>query len=396
MTQTMFRHSWAPSCTYHKVQEEKLITKTSVKELQLKKQLTAELGNPTNRIDRWGSAITMPSVPVVLLVDDTPATLWLLVEQLGQKQYRVFVAASGESALEFVRYEQPDIILLDVLMPGLDGFETCRLLKANPATREIPVLFASDPGETVDKAHGFAIGGVDHINKPLQALEVLARLDTHLGLHHSQQMLQRQNASLEEEVLERTVQLQAELERRARQEDQKHKLLELLEQQSGQLRELTSWLFTTNQEHHQNLPQNRMSHLTALLQQAYRQLEITEAIVLTNQNTTERLQLKTQVEHLRIIVNQLKIELNSIAEAIAQSPTNSPQMLEDPLLPLSAREREIFQLIVDGKSTSQIAALLYLSEITVRGHRSSLLQKLQLEDIIALIKFAVKNNLVTV
>ncbi len=334
--------------------------------------------------------------PVVLLVDDTPVNLRLLVEKLGEEQYRIIVAESGESALERVRFEQPDIILLDVLMPGIDGFETCRRLKANSATREIPVLFLSALDDVVDKVQGFQVGGVDYITKPLQVIEVLARLRAHLALRNLQQALQRQNESLEERVVERTAQLYAEIERRTQHEVQKHKLLDLLERQSDQLRELTGWLLKENQVRHQKSPQHKREQLIELLQQANRQLEITETIALTHQNATERYQLTTQVDHLRTIIKQFEIELHLAFVEIEQPPPAIQKALDDPLLTLSAREREVFQLIVDGKSTSQIAALLYLSEITVRGHRSSLLQKLQLDDITALVKFAVKRNFTTV
>lgn len=335
------------------------------------------------------------SVPLILLVDDTPANLHLLIGELGQAHYRVLVAESGESALERVRYVQPDIILLDVLMPGLDGFETCRLLKANPATSQIPVLFLSALDETVDKVRGFAVGGVDYITKPLQVIEVLARLRTHVTLRNLQQALQRQNESLEERVAERTAQLRAEIELRIQREKQKHQLLDLLEQQSDQLRELTGWLLKENQAHQQNRQQRNTSYLLELLQQSHHQLGIIEMLAIAHPNSTERYQLLTQVEHLRTIVQQVESELRPTPVEI-QPPPTIRKTLEDPLLALSAREREVFQLMIDGRSVSQIAALLYLSEITVRSHRSSLLQKLQLEDITALIKFAVKHNLTTV
>jgi len=357
--------------------------------------LTEARSNPIDHSTGGDEHPTQPP-PTVLLVDDTPTNLHLLVERLAKEGYRVLVAESGESALERVRYEQPDIILLDVLMPGIDGFETCRLLKATPATSAIPVLFLSALDAPVDKVKGFEVGGVDYITKPLQIIEVLARLRTHLMLRHLQEALQRQNESLEERVVERTAQLQREIERRTQQELQKHKLLDLLEQQSDQLRELTQWLLKENRSHQQALPHNKRAQVNALLQQAHQQLGITETLALTHQNATERYQLTTQVEHLQTIIKQIESSIQPPAEEITEPPANIQETLDDPLLLLSAREREVFQLTVDGRSVSQIAELLYLSEITVRGHRSHILQKLALEDITALIKFAVKANLTTV
>jgi DNA-binding NarL/FixJ family response regulator len=136
-----------------------------------------------------------------------------------------------------------------------------------------------------------------------------------------------------------------------------------------------------------------MSQLTTLLQQAHCQLEIAETIASAHQNATERYQLTTQVGHLRTIIKQIEIELRPTADELDQLPPTIQKTPDDPLLSLSAREREVFQFIVDGKSTSQIASLLYLSEITVRGHRSRILQKLALEDITDLIKFAIRRNL---
>lgn len=146
-----------------------------------------------------------PQKPIVLIVDDTLANLALLSQFLETSgNYRVLGAESGIRAIEQVRRLKPDIILLDVLMPGLDGFETCRLLKLNPETREIPIIFLTALTETVDKVRGFELGGVDYITKPVQEAEVLARLNTHLTIVQLQQQLERHNQTLEEQVASRT------------------------------------------------------------------------------------------------------------------------------------------------------------------------------------------------
>lgn len=126
--------------------------------------------------------LSRPARPLILVADDTPATLGVLFELLGQNDYDVMVAEDGESALQRVAHTQPDLILLDVVMPNLDGFETCRRLKSSERTRDIPVIFMSGLTETVDKLKGFALGAVDYITKPFQQQEVLARVRIHLTL----------------------------------------------------------------------------------------------------------------------------------------------------------------------------------------------------------------------
>lgn len=140
----------------------------------------------------------------ILIVDDVPANIGVLYETLTQFEYKVLVARDGKSAIEQARLAQPDLILLDVMMPGMDGFETCRRLKHDETTKAIPVLFMTALSETIDKVNGFNMGAVDYITKPFQLQEVVARINTHLTLRHLQRELQAANASLEQRVAERT------------------------------------------------------------------------------------------------------------------------------------------------------------------------------------------------
>ncbi|WP_038209958.1 DNA-binding response regulator [Xenophilus azovorans] len=117
--------------------------------------------------------------PVVLVVDDAPSSLGMLCDALEGAGYTVLVAADGESALERLELVVPDAILLDGLMPGLSGFETCRRIKADPALAHVPVLFMTGLSETPHVVEGFACGGVDYVVKPIRVQEVLARLHTH-------------------------------------------------------------------------------------------------------------------------------------------------------------------------------------------------------------------------
>jgi signal transduction histidine kinase len=136
----------------------------------------------------------------ILLVDDNPTNLKVLFEAIGGYGWKALMATDGESAIEQAEYAQPDLILLDVMMPGIDGFETCRRLKANPVTENIPVIFMTALADTTDKVRGLEIGAVDYITKPFQKEEVIARLKLHLKLS----LLTR---NLEQQVEQRTAEL---------------------------------------------------------------------------------------------------------------------------------------------------------------------------------------------
>jgi two-component system sensor histidine kinase/response regulator len=140
---------------------------------------------------------------IVLLVDDNPTNLGVLFDSLSDSGFKLLAAQDGESAIAQVNYLRPDIILLDVMMPGIDGFETCRRLKTNPATQDIPIIFMTALTETIDKVKGFSLGAVDYITKPFQTEEVLARIKTHLAIQHLQQQLQLQNQKLQQEIRDR-------------------------------------------------------------------------------------------------------------------------------------------------------------------------------------------------
>lgn len=133
----------------------------------------------------------------ILAVDDTPASLRLLTDILKTEGYEVRSAISGELALRAATSNPPELVLLDIRMPGMDGFEVCRHLKAQPETRDVPIIFVSAMSETSEKVQGFNLGAVDFVTKPYQREELLARVHTHLELN-------RLNNHLEELVEERT------------------------------------------------------------------------------------------------------------------------------------------------------------------------------------------------
>ena len=132
----------------------------------------------------------------ILLVDDNPANLQVLFQTLSGHGNRLLAAKNGEDALSIARKTRPELILLDVMMPGIDGYEVCRRLKEDPVTRDAAVVFLSALDETKDKVHGFDLGAVDYIGKPFQADEVVARVRAHLTIQRLRRALSRRNVEL--------------------------------------------------------------------------------------------------------------------------------------------------------------------------------------------------------
>ena len=148
----------------------------------------------------------------ILLVDDNPTNLKVLWQALEEEAYEIMAATSGEQAIQLAHDGRPDLILLDVMMPYMDGFETCRRLKADSQTAEIPVLFITARDETEALVEGFSAGGFDYIVKPFRSAEVLARTRTHLERTWLAKMLAAKNGELQD----KNAQLQEEIDRRRR------------------------------------------------------------------------------------------------------------------------------------------------------------------------------------
>lgn len=138
----------------------------------------------------------------ILIVDDTPANIKVLFDILNQSNFKVSVAKSGESALCKVQEVIPDLILLDVMMPDIDGFETCHRLKVNPKTKEIPIIFLSALDETTDKIKAFTVGGVDYITKPFHTEEVLVRVEKQLAFQAAKAKISQLNVELKQRAEE--------------------------------------------------------------------------------------------------------------------------------------------------------------------------------------------------
>lgn len=142
-----------------------------------------------------------PDIPeTILLVDDTPDNLRLLSQILTERQYQVRAVTNGERALATAKLDPPDLILLDIRMPGINGFEVCVSLKIDPRTHDVPVIFISALDDVADKVKAFDVGGVDYITKPFQYEEVIARVETHLDLRRLQRQLERSNQRMAREL----------------------------------------------------------------------------------------------------------------------------------------------------------------------------------------------------
>jgi serine phosphatase RsbU (regulator of sigma subunit) len=150
----------------------------------------------------------------ILIVDDTPANIQILAGILKEKGYQLSVATNGQQAIDVLDRVRPDLILLDVLMPVLDGYETCRRLKASPAWRDIPVIFLTSKSETTDIVAGFEAGAVDYVAKPFNPHELLARIHTHLTVDQLRRSLAEKNEQLAQahkRELEMAVKVQSQL-----------------------------------------------------------------------------------------------------------------------------------------------------------------------------------------
>jgi sigma-B regulation protein RsbU (phosphoserine phosphatase) len=136
----------------------------------------------------------------ILLVDDNPTNLQVLFQTLEGVGCKLLIAKNGNGALTIAGKALPDLILLDIMMPDIDGYEVCQRLKADPATADIPVIFLSALGETEDKVKGLHLGAVDYITKPFQPDEVIARVNTHLTIHRLKREVESQKDQLEHEL----------------------------------------------------------------------------------------------------------------------------------------------------------------------------------------------------
>ena len=294
----------------------------------------------------------MKTVPAtVLVVDDTPANLGVVLELLGSTGMRVLVAESGHRALELVARQPVDLVLLDVMMPGLDGFATCAEIRKNPAWSDVPIIFMTAVDEPAQKVRALETGAVDYINKPVHPPEVLARVRTHLDLRAARHELKQQNMRLESEIavrLDAEAQLAQSLDRAL-----------LVADESGRL------VFQTRRAAnllHKHLPQHRPGRLPPEFANAERYVSKVGSLLL--HRFTEKSDEKLTVLYL-------------VEE---HAPAGPAELVR---LGLTPRQGEVLYWIAQGKTNAEIAIILGTSPRTVDKHVEQLLERLGVENRLA-------------
>jgi DNA-binding response OmpR family regulator/DNA-binding CsgD family transcriptional regulator len=286
----------------------------------------------------------------ILIIDDTPENLTVLLQILTAHGYQVRPALSGEIALKAVQEDIPDLILLDIMMPGMDGFEVCSKLKSDTRTQDIPIIFISALGDTEDKIKGFQAGGVDYITKPFHAAEVLARIETHLALRNMQlqllreigerklaeEDLQQAHVELEQRVADRTAELNRKTERLTETNIALKILLEKREEDKKELQEKVMF----------NIEKLIFPYL-------------------------EKLKKRCDNESQKALMEIIRSNLAEITSSFVYN-------YKDYLSNLTPNQIQIADLIKQGQTTKEIASLLNLSPSTIACHRQEIRRRLSL------------------
>jgi len=259
---------------------------------------------------------------VIMAVDDNPDSLKLLSDILSEQGFQVRQALNGRLALAAVKQQPPDLFILDIRMPEMDGFELCRQLKDNVTTCNVPVIFISGLNDSTDKVKAFDLGGQDYITKPFEDTEVLARVKLHLEVSSMRK-------NLEDMVQRRTIKL----------EESNTALKVLLEHRSSE---------------REKFEENVLSHIRSLVSPYLERLKNTD--------------LDSQQSSLLDIVEANLLEITSQFSGTLYSSS----------LGLTRREMEVAALIKTGKTNAEIAVLINISEHSVSFHRQNLRKKLGL------------------
>ncbi len=338
--------------------------------------------------------MTENTLSQILIVDDNPDDLNLLAMHLRRANYIVIESETGENCLTLLSQLKPDLVLLDVRMAGIDGFETCRRIKAIPSMKEIPVIFLTSLEDPADKVEGFQVGGVDYIVKPPQPQELFARIENHLALQRSKIEVVELNAQLEELMQKRLVELHNESLWRRQYEQEVAKLLETVRYQGQQLGLLMQFCLGSDSKEADvgkvllELPKTYLNLLREHLTLAHNHAAVT-------QDKTAGMLVTEHLSAAMDLLSTLKDQLQQVATQKGRSIETTAQSLGS-IAKLSAREQEILRMVANGRSNAEIAQMLSLAEPTVRVYRSRIMGKLQLDDATALIKFAIRHNLTTV
>jgi len=287
----------------------------------------------------------------VLVVDDTPANLGLVLESLGSAGFRVLVAESGARALELLAQQSVDLILLDMVMPGMDGMAVCERIKQQPKLKDLPLIFITAVDESAQKVRALEAGAVDYISKPVHPPEVLARVRTHLELRAARLSLQQQNSRLEAEIalrLDAEAQLAQSLDRAL-----------LIADQDGRL------IFQTLRATHL-LFKHLSNHLPGRLPPEFA--------------TADRYSGAAGTLLLHRFMEKGNDALTVLYLIEEHAP---PGPVELTKLGLTPRQAEVLYWIAQGKTNAEIAIILGTSPRTVEKHVEQLLERLQVENRVA-------------
>ncbi|HEY9852107.1 MAG TPA: hybrid sensor histidine kinase/response regulator [Leptolyngbyaceae cyanobacterium] len=259
--------------------------------------------------------------PDILIVDDIPDNIRLLSSMLVESGYRVRKVVSGERALKAIALQVPDLILLDIRMPDMDGYEVCKRLKASDITKEIPIIFISAADDVFDKVKGFEVGGADYITKPFEPIEVLARVEQQLAIRRYQQELFAKNKQL----AQHNIQLEREIKQRQQAE---RRLKVFVHTVSHDLRNPVTGISLLLQSYLSNAAENVVldrQTVEMMLASCDRQLQLIDSLV-------ERQKLETGNYPLNLQSISLYVLTNSIIKTWSPMLTSSRFLLNNRIL----------------------------------------------------------------
>lgn len=285
---------------------------------------------------------------VILIVDDNPNNLSFLFDFLTELGFKVLVARTGASALQKAEYSPPDLILLDVVMPEVDGFETCRRLKASESTKEIPIIFMTALNSTADKVKAFSVGAVDYVTKPIQNEEVLARVKAHLSISRLTRKLQEQNAQMQQEIIDRQ---QAQIS-----------LRQLAEQLEKRVAERTAELSQANDLLQEEVEERQQ--MQDNLYQSLRQLQKTQILLIQSEKMSALGRMLAGVSH----------EINKPVNFICGNLDRVSQYIQDILNILNLYHQQYPQPTAEIEKKSKAIELEFITK-----NLPNLLESMQLE-----------------
>ncbi|AOS44499.1 Response regulator PleD [Lacunisphaera limnophila] len=290
----------------------------------------------------------MSQPSTVLVVDDTPANLGLVLESLGAAGLRVLVAESGARALELLAQQPVDLVLLDMIMPGLDGLAVCQRMKQHPVWRDLPLIFLTAVDDPAQKVRALEAGAVDYLNKPVHPPEVLARVRTHLDLQAARLALQRKNTQLEAEIALR------------------------LDAESQLAQSLDRALLIADREGRLVFQTHRATHLLFKHLAHHQPGRLPPELV-----RVERYQSPAGTLLLHRFMEQGNDALTVLYLIEEHAPPGPAELTK---LGITPRQAEVLYWIAQGKTNAEIAIILGTSPRTVEKHVEQLLERLGVEN----------------